>query len=154
MHPEHKSKKEKAERLIEAMGRLIIMMQEVNDTCLRLSEDISKKDLMIVSFVGDNESVIMREIAEYMKIPVSTTTGIVDKLVQKGYLSRQFSPNDRRSISIVLDEIGTNTHRLMSDMKHEMADKILDDLQEFEANNFIEMLEKVTNNLHKYVPFG
>ena len=154
MHPEHKSKKEKAERLIEAMGRLIIMMQEVNDTCLRLSEDISKKDLMIVSFVGDNESVIMREIAEYMKIPVSTTTGIVDKLVQKGYLSRQFSPNDRRSISIVLDEIGTNTHRLMSDMKHEMADKILDDLQEFEANNFIEMLEKVTSNLHKYVPFG
>ena len=46
MHPEHENKKVKAERLIEAMGRLIIMMQEVNDTCLRLSEDISKKDLM------------------------------------------------------------------------------------------------------------
>ncbi|MEO1262958.1 MAG: MarR family transcriptional regulator [Bacteroidota bacterium] len=154
MHSEHENKKEKAERLIEAMGRLIIMMQEVNDTCLRLSEDISKKDLMIVSFVGDNDSVIMREIADYMKIPVSTTTGIVDKLVQKGYLSRQFSPTDRRSISIVLDEIGKNTHLLMSDMKHEMAGNILNDLEEFEASNFIEMLEKVTNNLHKYVPFG
>ena len=154
MHPEHENKKEKVERLIEAMGRLIIMMQEVNDTCLRLSEDISKKELMIVSFVGDKDTVIMREIADYMKIPVSTTTGIVDKLVQKGYLSRQFSPTDRRSISIVLDQIGKNTHRLMSDMKLEMADKILDDLEEFEANNFIGMLEKVTNNLHKYVPYG
>ena len=154
MHPEHKNSKKKVNRLIEAMGRLIIMMQEVNDTCLRLSEDISKKDLMIVSFVGDNESVIMREIADYMKIPVSTTTGIVDKLVQKGYLSRQFSPTDRRSISIVLDEIGKNTHLMMSEMKDEMASKILDDLEEFEANNFIEMLEKVTNNLHKYVPYG
>ncbi len=154
MNPEHKNRKQQADQLIEAMGRMIMMMQEIDDTCLRLTEDISKKDLMIVSFVGDNEKVIMREIAGYMQIPVSTTTGLVDKLVQKGYLQRQFSPEDRRSISIVLDELGKSTHQLMTEMKSEMANKILDDLKEYEANNFIEMLEKVTNNLHKYVPHG
>lgn len=154
MNPEHKNRKQQADRLIEAMGRLIMMMQEVDDTCLRLSEDISKKDLMIVTFVGDNEKVIMREIAEYMDIPVSTTTGLVDKLVQKGYLQRQFSPTDRRSISIVLDVIGKNIHEMMTNMKNEMATKIIDDLKVSEADNFIQMLEKVTSNLHKYVPHG
>ncbi|MEM9921065.1 MAG: MarR family transcriptional regulator [Bacteroidota bacterium] len=151
---EANNSRDKANRLVEAMGRLIVMMQEVNDTCLRLSEDISKKELMIVSYVGDNGKVIMREIANYMKIPVSTTTGLVDKLVQKNYLQRQYSESDRRSISIVLDELGVQTHRMMSDMKSEMANKILNDLEDYEANNFINMLEKVTNNLHKYLPFG
>ena len=154
MNSEFNSRKEQSDRLIEAMGRMIVMMQEIDDTCVRMSEDISKKELLIVSFVGDNESVIMREIAEYMHIPVSTTTGIVDKLVQKGYLSRQFSPSDRRSISIVLNELGQQTHKLMDCMKNEMANKIIDDLKEQEANDLIGLLEKVTNNLNKYVPAG
>ncbi len=154
MNPQHKNRKEQSDRLIEAMGRMIVMMQEIDDTCVRMSEDISKKELMIVSFVGDNESVIMREIADYMHIPVSTTTGLVDKLVQKGYLSRQFSPTDRRSISIVLDEMGHKAHKLMTCMKNEMARKIIDDLENQEANDLIGLLEKVTSNLTKYAPFG
>ena len=153
MNPQHKNRKMQADRLIEAMGRLIVSMQEVNDTCLRLSEDISKKELMIVSFVGDNERVIMKEIADYMQIPVSTTTGLVDKLVQKGYLSRQFSPTDRRSISILLDEEGKQAYHMMDCMKDELANKILDDLKDSDANQFIKLLEQVTSNLHKYIPF-
>ena len=143
---------QQVERLNEAMARLIVMMQEIDDTCVRLSEDISKKELLIVQFVGANGKVIMKDIADYMKIPVSTTTGIVDRLVHKKYLQRIFSEHDRRSISIVLDSLGERTDELMTKMKTAMANRILDDLQNEEANHFIGLLEKVTGNLHKFAP--
>ena len=140
------------DRLNEAMGRMIVLMQEIDDTCVQMSKDISKKELLIISFVGDKEQVIMKEIADYMGIAVSTTTGLVDKLVKKNYLSRQFSEEDRRSISIVLDSQGKKCFGLMGKMRTEMANRILDDLSMPDADCLIEMLEKVTSNLHKYVP--
>ena len=40
------------------------------------------------------------EQAKSMDIPTSTFTGIVDRLVAKGYLQREADPNDRRSIVV------------------------------------------------------
>ena len=134
------------------MGRMIMLMQEIDDTCVQMLEDISKKELMIVIFVGDNERVIMRKIANYLDIPVSTTTGLVDKLVKKSYLCRQFSESDRRSISIVLDKQGKKCYDLMCTMRVDMANRILDDLSSEDSECLIEMLEKVTSNLNKHVP--
>ena len=149
-----KKKEEQVARLVEAMARLMMKTQEVDDTCVRLSKDIEKRDLMIVCFVGERGRVIMKEIAEYMDIPVSTTTGIVDKLVQKGYLSREFSPTDRRSIQIALSRHGNQTCDMMTKMKHKMAGRMLDDLTDKEGEALITLLEKVTNNLQKHVPVG
>lgn len=145
-------KKEKVERLISTVERLIIKMAEVDDTCVRLCEDIEKRDLAIVGFVGDQGQVIMKAIAEFMDIPVSTTTGIVEKLVKKGYLAREFSPTDRRSIQIVLSNKGKETHQMMNKMRVTMANRMLDDLTDAEGERLIRLMEKVTLNLNKYVP--
>lgn len=144
---------EKGCRLMSALQEMIIKMQEVDDTCVELSEDISKKELGIISFVGDNKNVIMRHIAEYLQVPMSTTTGIVDKLVSnKKYLARQHSSEDRRSIQIILTEKGQEAHNLLSNLRLNMTRRIMADLDDHEVDNLIHLLEKITGNLHKYVP--
>ncbi len=143
--------KNKSTRLSEAMVKMIVMMQEVDDTCVQLTEDISKKDMAIIMFVGDNEQVIMKQIADHMSIPVSTTTGLVDKLVKKKYLRRIYSEEDRRSINIGLDSLGDQAHELMMRLRNDMSGKILDDLSDQESTQLILLLEKVTKNLHQYV---
>ena len=144
--------KNQVDRLNSAMALLIMMMQEVDDTCVRLSETISKKELVIISFVGDQGKVIMKDIANYAQIPVSTTTGLIDKLVKKGHLKRVFSETNRRSIFIELDKEGQEVYQLMNNMRNEMSNRIIDDLSSEESNTFIHLLEKITSNLHKYTP--
>ena len=151
MSVEEIKKDPNAVRLVNAMGRMLYMMQEVDNTCVVLTKDIDKREMILIAFVGDNDGVIMKDIADFMDIPVSTTTGIVDKLVQRDYLQRVFLPEDRRSIKVVLGNKGIEAHKLLTDMRYKMASRIINDLSKQEYKTFISLLEKITAKLNKYI---
>ena len=116
---------ENVSRLVGAMERLILKMQEVDSTCLMLTQDITKKELSLIGHIGKNDDVIMSEIAEYIDCPMSTTTGIVDKLVNKGYITRFHSDEDRRTVRVSLSQYGKETFQLMQKMMSKMGNTIL-----------------------------
>ena len=143
---------EKIERFTSALEMMMMKMQEVDNTCVELTKDISKRDFSIIVFVGKQEEVIMRDIANFLNIPVSTTTGIVDKLVENGYLSRYHSSEDRRIIKVGLSTQGKNSFNLLQTSLFNMGNTVLGDLTNEEREQFIGLLEKVTKNLEKHVP--
>ncbi len=147
-------KTEKVERLVEAMQKLILKMQEVDNTCLMLTQDIDKKELALISFIGRKEQVIMKEVADFLEVPLSTSTGIVDKLVNKGYLVRHHSQEDRRIVKVGLSQYGKETCELVMKMVNKMGVTILDDLTEKDQDALIKLLEKVTTNLSRHVMAG
>jgi DNA-binding MarR family transcriptional regulator len=131
---------------------MMMKMQEVDNTCVELTKDISKRDFSIIVFLGKNQQVIMREIAEFLQVPLSTTTGIVDKLVESGYLSRFHSNEDRRIIKVGLSSSGKKSFNLLQTSLHNMGKTVLGDLTPTERDQFIGLLGKVTGNLQKHVP--
>lgn len=130
--------------LSDAMEDMITRMKEVDDRCAELQENISVRELHLISFVGKNEKVIMSEIAEFIDVPMSTATGIVDKLVQKSYLKRSHSEFDRRTVQIELDAEGLSAYHQLTDMKQSMACHILNMLTESETNTLVKILDKIT----------
>ena len=145
------SNQDKVNRLVGAMEKLILKMQDVDNTCLTLTQDISKKELSLIAYIGKKGDVIMSEIAEVIECPMSTATGVVDKLVNKGYMSRFHSDEDRRTVRVSLTQYGKETFQLVQKMMTKMGNMILIDLEESEQTKFIQLLEKVTDNLHKHV---
>ena len=143
-----------SDQLINAMQRLIMMMHSVDDTCLSLTANISKRDLDLITHVGERESMIMREIADHLEVPVSTTTGIVDKLVSNGYLERKLTSDDRRSIRIVLSDHGLEVYKTFNAMRQRMAQRIMSELEADEVVEFVRLLEKIAQRLHNYIPAG
>lgn len=141
----------KEERLMHAMMNLMMRMKEVDDTCVELNEHISNRELFLIAFVGDQETAIMKEIAEHLDVPMSTATGIVDKLVQKKIVKRAYSETDRRTVQILLDQEGLSVYNELSGMRLDMAHKVLDELEAYETDQFIRLLEKVTLGLRKHV---
>ncbi|MEM9024373.1 MAG: hypothetical protein AAGB22_11560, partial [Bacteroidota bacterium] len=73
-----KLSKEEINRFIDAFSMLVLKMQEVDNTCVLLTQDITKSELALISQVGDEQYLIMRDIANYLEIPLSTATGVVD----------------------------------------------------------------------------
>ncbi len=142
----------KVVRFTCALEMMLMKMQEVDNTCVELTKDISKRDFSIIVFVGKQEEVIMRDIAEYLNVPMSTCTGIVDKLVEKGHLVRFHSEEDRRIIKVTLSEVGKTSFHLMKSTLFNMGNTMLSDLNKSEQENLITLLEKVTLNLDQYVP--
>ena len=140
------------ERFTGALETMMMKMQEVDNTCVELTKDISKRDFSIIVFIGKNQEVIMREIAEFLQVPLSTTTGIVDKLVESGYLSRFHSNEDRRIIKVGLSSSGKKSFNLLQTSLHNMGKTVLGDLTSSERDQFIGLLDKVTGNLQKHIP--
>jgi len=142
---------ENVSRLVGAMEKLFLKMQEVDSTCVMLTQDITKKELSLIAYIGKKEEVIMSEVSEFIVCPMSTTTGVVDKLVNKGYLKRFHSDEDRRTVKVSLTQYGKETFQLVQNMMSKMGNTILTDLNSSEQKHFIELLEKVTLNLDKHV---
>ncbi len=139
-------------RLGQSLEKLLLKMQEVDNTCVELTKDISKQDLSLIGNIGIKGEVIMREIAEYLETPLSTATWIVDKLVAKRYLKRYNSIEDRRIVKVGLTNKGQKTYELFQRQKMLMGERILKDLSLKDQSNLISLLEKITQNLNAHTP--
>lgn len=141
----------KVERFTNALEKMLMKMQEVDNFCVELTKDISKRDFSIIVYVGKSNEVIMRDIAEYLNTPMSTTTGIVDKLVDKGYITRFHSQEDRRIIKVKLSKFGKDSFDLLETSLFNMSNTMLSDLAPQERTSLISLLEKVTQNLENHL---
>lgn len=141
-------------RFNACLEMLVIKMEEADNSCIEITKDLSKKEFAVVIFVARNEDVIMKDIADYLGIPVSTTTGLIDKLEDKGYLKRVYSKEDRRAIRIALSTYGQDIHDLLMRTLGNMGSTMLNGLSESEQNQLISLLEKVAENFSNYTPIS
>ena len=93
------------------------------------------------------EKVVNKEVSDFMKVPMSTATGIVDKLVSKGYLMRFYSEEDRRIVRIGLSKFGQELYDLLEKLMHYFGQHILEGFTSEERDQFIFLMEKATRNL-------
>lgn len=59
----------------------------------------------------------MSQIADFIRVPLSTATGVINRLVKNGYLRRERNESDRRIVTVRLTETGQQ-------IAHEFKDKI------------------------------
>ena len=132
---------------MQAMQEMIMMMQSIDDTCVQLTTAIDKRELHCISFIGDHPAANMSDISELLDVPMSTTTGVIQKLVDKSMVSRSPSPFDRRSVQLHLTEAGQKVFQTFNEMKVKMTNRIAEDLQPDEFDLLVELLEKITAKL-------
>jgi DNA-binding MarR family transcriptional regulator len=110
---------------------------------------MSKQELFTIMTVVRMKEATMGQLSENMNFPMSTATGIVDRLVKKGYMERGRSETDRRIVVISLTEKGKEFVAAVKEMIFSYirrADEVLDD-EEWET--IIRIVGKVTAVLQK-----
>ena len=138
---------EKAKELALAVQDMMVAMKEVDETCAHLLEHISVRELHLVSYVGDHGQVTMSTIAEFLNIPLSTATSIVDRLVENRILQRGVSPTDRRKVLILLDQEGQAAFDLFLQMRIGMSDRMMAMLSTEEVDQFIILIHKINEGM-------
>ncbi|NNF01742.1 MAG: MarR family transcriptional regulator [Bacteroidia bacterium] len=142
-----KVKEENITRLIDVMFDFIMKMKRDTAACCELMGGLNEKELFVISFIGKNKDVKMTEIASNMNVPLSTLTSIVDKLVEKKYLLRYHSDEDRRVVKVKLATIGSKQYLNFVDQKRDISKKILSEFDSEGQEVLIDNLQKVVNTL-------
>jgi DNA-binding MarR family transcriptional regulator len=106
--------------------------------------NLSKQECRVINVVGQREPLIMRELAEYAKLSVTNATGVVEKLVRKGYLRRDRSDLDRRIVKIQLTPSGQQIYALEVENYRSVGQAILAGLDADEQREMLRMLHKTT----------
>lgn len=136
-----------SETFPKIFSKLLVRMEEVDDWCVRMTQDIAKQDLLLIDHIGESEYLIMRDIAEYLNTPHSTATGIVDKLVKKAYLQRFYSEEDRRTVLVGLTDKAKELKNMFCNKRHEMSENIAALLTEKEQDELLRIFEKIDGAL-------
>jgi DNA-binding MarR family transcriptional regulator len=137
----------KAERFVSAMFNLSDAIKSESEQCCKICGDLNEKELIVISFVGQNKSVKMSAIAENIQAPLSTLTTIVDKLVANKFLLRFNSEEDRRVVNVELDKKGKDSYKEFVNRKKTMAKRILAHFKETEQDTLIDNITKLASSI-------
>jgi DNA-binding MarR family transcriptional regulator len=139
--------KEKVERFMSVMFNLVSALRSESEHCCKICGDLNEKELIIVTFIAQNESVKMSAIADYLQAPLSTLTSIVDKLVANKFLLRFNADDDRRVVKVRLDEKGKASYKQFINHKRIMAKKVLGHLSPMEQETLIDNISKLASSI-------
>lgn len=138
---------EKTQQFISAMFDILRAAKAESEYCCKICGGVSEKELFIIVFVGQNESVKMSDIADSLNAPLSTLTSIVDKLVESKYLMRYNWQDDRRVVKVTLAKKGKKSYLAFMKQKNINATKVLNQFTKPEQEILINYLARLSESL-------
>ena len=111
-------------------------------------EGLTPLDLHILAFIEARPDVILKELRDYLDVPNSTLTGLIDRLEKKGLIERVISGRDRRSFGLKLTAKGLELRREQHQVRLQSAANMLEALDNDEERRaFVGMLNKIGDRM-------
>ncbi len=104
-------------------------------------------DVNILRLLYSDSEIIPKEIAKKLKIPNSTLTNAINRLVKKGLLERKLNSSDLRSLQLVLTDKGKKAIGDHHNAERVLIGNILGILDENESQSLIKIFEKIVTIL-------
>ena len=135
---------------MDAQGLYKIIFQQFKDLLypqewIDLDLSFSKTEIITLLLLEQEGEMIMSKLAEELGVPLSTATGVVERVVKKGYLLRERSEKDRRIVVIRLTQEGKE---LVNSIKEKVFYWI-DSIQSSLTQEELILLEKVISKVMK-----
>ncbi|MBI3753957.1 MAG: MarR family transcriptional regulator [Deltaproteobacteria bacterium] len=117
-------------------------------TCLNSpSSELSLQELKVIGLLGERGPAIMRDIAGYLGLAMSTGTGIVDKLVERGFVTRERNEEDRRVVTVDLTDAGREMYSIYQERNMGLSFSMLESLTEKEQDTLLSLMRKIVRNI-------
>jgi DNA-binding MarR family transcriptional regulator len=93
----------------------VLALQRATHQTLHLLETalaelrLTAAEINVLANLGNGGTLNVRQLSERTGSRASTLTGILDRLENRGYLTRELDPGDRRSFRLPLTEAGQAT---------------------------------------------
>jgi len=103
---------------------------------------LTHNDLRVMEFLDRKGILTMKELAEYLSLPMSTLTSIANKLVKNKYINRVRIDEDRRVVQVQLTKLGLQIIELRKNAHTSVSEELLKSLTTDEQDEFLRLLKK------------
>ncbi|MEK4248787.1 MarR family winged helix-turn-helix transcriptional regulator [Paenibacillus sp. FSL W7-1287] len=112
-----------------------------------LPNDITPEQLFILRYLKRNNDVSSSELADLLCVGKSTITSIISRMVNKGYVVRTPSQEDRRVVYLSLTEEGDRQHSRIEETIYHIIEPYISKIGEAKAFEYIAVLEHISEVL-------
>lgn len=113
-------------------------------------QDITNNDMHIIEAIGLSGNSTMSVVARKIGITAGSLTTAVNNLVNKKYVMRRRSDQDRRVVLLKLTEKGIKAYDHHQEYHRQMTQAVLDRLNENEINVLIKTLNGLSDFFRGY----
>ena len=117
-------------------------------------KDLTNNDMHVIEAIGLGAGNNMSSIAKKLNITVGSLTTAVNNLVNKNYVERSTSEEDRRVVYVKLTEKGINAYHHHEDYHRQMTQAIIDKLDKEELPVLMKTLDALTEFFTGYSKEG
>ena len=111
--------------------------------------EYSKNEIMAILFIYRKDNVKMSEVAEYIKSPLNTATGVITRLEKKKIVERRRDTEDKRVVNIFMTENGKKQVKEQVDSMCEYIKRIYLSLDNDEINVLVKVMTKILTILNE-----
>jgi DNA-binding MarR family transcriptional regulator len=133
---------DRVEELTRFIDRLIGRFKETEDLFATRLE-VTERELMLLRALVEDGPMITRALGGRFGVPVSTMTGLIDRMEKKGLLRRVPHRRDRRSIELEATPAGALALREHARVLEAMARGMLSALPEKDQEALMVLLRRV-----------
>ncbi len=105
--------------------------------------ECSPQELKALAALGQRNTLTMSELAGILKVPLSTATRMIDKLVVKNLVERRHVKHDRRIVQIAFSKKGKRIHQFVLESRFAAGRAMLAALNPRERGSFLERISKM-----------
>ena len=134
----------------EQVGQFIDLMDRVSDRLrpVRRPQDrdqpeCSQQELKALAALGQRNTLTMSELAAILKVPLSTATRMIDKLVVKNLVERKHVKHDRRIVQVAFSKKGKRIHQFVLESRFAAGRAMLAALSPKERGIFLQRISKM-----------
>lgn len=117
-------------------------------------KDLTNNDMHVIEAIGLGAGNNMSSIAKKLNITVGSLTTAVNNLVNKNYVERSRSEEDRRVVYVKLTEKGISAYHHHEDYHRQMTQAIIDKLDKEELPVLMKTLDALTEFFTGYSKEG
>lgn len=137
---------ERAEKVINALltdvFNQILILEERNLT-EHDAVDLTMTEIHVIEKIRKVEPATMGNVAKSLMITMGTLTTSVNRLVDKGYVTRKRDANDRRIVLLDLTDKGQEVFQVHEDFHAELVTAALADLELRDEQQIVQSLESI-----------
>jgi DNA-binding MarR family transcriptional regulator len=112
--------------------------------------ELSSSELFALNAVGRRGHCTMSELAKECGLALSSMTGVIDRLVDKGSVKRaRDDEEDRRRVFVELDKKGEKIYQALLESEMEMIIAMMDALKPAEQDALLDALGKAMRSLEE-----
>lgn len=139
----------------EKVSELMIQVHEIvrryrsrqRDFVKEADSGLNHREIETLFRLGIAGECTMSQLAQEIVLSMSSATMIVDRLVQKGIVSREHSSTDRRVVMIKLTEDGGQAYKTIYEDIMRMGRTMLESLTEQEQDMLLDLYRKIASKL-------